>query len=127
MSRNSFLDTSSILPVQHQPGISALIRNLRKDPPTTKKKCIRFSLKLNSGKSFNFSGYKRLNWLPVSNMVNQCISSQVVESFQNGGPSYMSAVFIPNEQSLIFKNLIKVSPWRYGRYFLLSWIFVYLC
>lgn len=64
---------------------------------------------------FSFSSFKRFKWLPLSNMVNQCICSQVVEYFQKGGPSYMSALFTPNKQSLIFKNFFKVSPWRYDR------------
>ena len=68
MSRNSFLDTSSILPVLHQPGISALIRNLRKDCQLPRKNVSGFRLNSIVGKVLIFlvtrdwTGYLCLTW-----------------------------------------------------------------
>ena len=78
-----------------------LNKKLKKRLQSSQNNCLRFCLQLENRQSINMSHYIKINWLPTTDRVNQCICSHVFKFFQNSCPSYMSQIFNPAEKSSI--------------------------
>ena len=58
-------------------------------------KCIRFCLNLENRAHLDKSAFKKINWLPTNERVNQRICVSAYNFFNNTSPSYMSDIFTP--------------------------------
>ena len=72
---------------------------LQKKLQTTQNKCIRFCLQSNNRSHVGICEFKNINWLPVSDRFNMCISSHAYKFFQKKCPIYMSDIFVPSVQN----------------------------
>ena len=64
-------------------------------------KCIRFYLKLHSREHISNKSFHKLNWLPINQRFQQCVTSTVFKFVQNKCPAYMNEVFRPAENMRI--------------------------
>ena len=63
--------------------------------------CIRFCLKLQSREHVSNENYHKLNWLPINQMFQQCVTPTVFKFVQNKCPAYMNEAFRPAENMRI--------------------------
>ena len=56
-------------------------------------KCIRFCLNLDNRAHLDKTAFKKINWLPTNERVNQRICTSAYNFFNNTSPSYMSDIF----------------------------------
>ena len=67
-------------------------------------KCIRFCLKLQSREHVSNEHFHKLNWLPINQRFQQCVTSTVYKFVQNKCPAYMNEVLRPAENMRINTN-----------------------
>ena len=76
---------------------SAWYRNLTKILKnrihTSQNKCIHFCLQLDKMTHISHKEFETLNWLPVTERLNQCINSIVFKKANNQCPNYVNEVF----------------------------------
>ena len=65
---------------------------------TIQKKCIRFSLQLDSRSYIGIKEFEQINWLPVSKRFSQCICSNAFKFFHENCPLYLYELYKPSEQ-----------------------------
>ena len=70
-----------------------LCKNLKNKIQTTQKKCVRFCLNLDKMVHISENEFKLLDWLPISNRINQCILSTIFEFVNDMGSNYLNEVF----------------------------------
>ena len=58
-------------------------------------KCIRFCLNLNNRDHIGLTEFEKINWLPINDHFEQCISSTTFKFFNNRSPAYIN-VFKPS-------------------------------
>ena len=56
-------------------------------------KCIRFCLNLDSKAHIGLTKFEKINWLPINDQFEQCISSMTFTYFNYLSPLYMSDAF----------------------------------
>ena len=56
-------------------------------------KCIRFCLNLDSKAHIGLTKFEKINWLPINDRFEQCISSMTFKFFNYLSPLYMNDVF----------------------------------
>ena len=78
-----------------------LSKKLKDKLQVTQNKCIRFCLKLQSRKHISNEHFHKLNWLPINQRFQQCVTSTVFKFVQNKCPAYMNEVFRPAENMRI--------------------------
>ena len=78
-----------------------LSKKLKDKLQVTENKCIRFSLKLQSREHISNEHFQKLNWLPINQRFQQCVTSTVFKFVQNKCPAYMNEVFRPAENMRI--------------------------
>ena len=76
-----------------------LTKHLKDKLQIAQNKCIRFCLFLGNREGIRYKHLKKINWLPVSERVNQFIAVSVYKFFNNLAPSYMKEVFTTAEKS----------------------------
>ena len=54
---------------------------------------VRFCLKLQSRENISNEHFNKLNWLPINQRFQQCVTSAVFKFIQNKCPAYMNKVF----------------------------------
>ena len=74
-----------------------LSKKLKDKLQVTQNKCIRFCLKLQSRKHISTEHFHKLNWLPMNQRFQQCITYAVLKFVQNKCPAYMNEVLRPAE------------------------------
>ena len=72
-----------------------LNKSLKKKLQTLQNKCIRFYLNLNNRDHIGLTEFRKINWLPINDCFEQCISSTTFKFFNNSSPEYINDVFIP--------------------------------
>ena len=72
-----------------------LNKGLKKKLQTLQNKCVRFCLNLNNRDHIGLTEFEKINWLPINDRFEQCISSTTFKFFNNRSPSYMNDVFKP--------------------------------
>ena len=70
-----------------------LCNNLKNKIQTTQNKCVRFCLNLDKMTHTSQNEFEKLNWLPISNRINQCILSTTFKFVNDMGPNYLNEVF----------------------------------
>ena len=60
---------------------------------TAQNKCIRFCLGLENRSHVGINEFKTINWLPVQNRYEQCVSVSVFKFCKTLGPAYMSDMY----------------------------------
>ena len=70
-----------------------LCKKLKDKIQTTQNKCIRFCLNLDKIAHISQNEFEKLNWLPISNRINQCILSTTVKFVNDIGLNYLNEVF----------------------------------
>ena len=70
-----------------------LSKKLKDKLQVTQNKCIRFCLKLQSREHISNEHFHKLNWLPINQRFQQCVTSTVFKFVQNKCPAYMNEVF----------------------------------
>ena len=70
-----------------------LSKKLKDKLQVTQNKCIRFCLKLQSREHISNEHFHKLNWLPINQRFQQCVTSTVFKFVQNKYPAYMNEVF----------------------------------
>ena len=78
-----------------------LNKGFKKKLQVTQNKCIRFCLQLGNMSHMGAAEFDKINWLPIDDRFNQCVSSKVFKFFQEKCPSYMSEIFYPSGTSRI--------------------------
>ena len=78
-----------------------LSKKLKDKLQVTQNKCIRFCLKLQSRKHISNEHFHKLDWLPINQSFQQCITSTVFKFVQNKCLAYMNKVFRPAENMRI--------------------------
>ena len=73
----------------------SLNKSLKKKLQTLHNKCIRFCLNLNNRDHIGLTEFEKINWLPINDRFEQCISSTTFKFFNNRSPAYMNDVFKP--------------------------------
>ena len=76
-----------------------LNKNLKTRLQTAQNKCIRFCLKKGDRTSITNEDFKKINWLPIQDRVNQCILSSVYKFHNNTAPDYMNKIFFHSENN----------------------------
>ena len=72
-----------------------LNKGLKKKLQTLQNKCVRFCLNLNNRDHIGLTEFEKINWLPINDRFEQCISSTTFKFFNNRSPAYMNDVFKP--------------------------------
>ena len=72
-----------------------LNKSLKKKLQTLQNKCIRFCLNLNNRDHIGLTEFEKINWLPINDRFEQCISSTTFKFFNKRSPAYMNDVFKP--------------------------------
>ena len=85
---------------------SNLNKNLTKKMQTAQNKCIRFCLGLENRAHVGLNEFKTINWLPVQNRYEQCVSVSVFKYCKNLGPAYMSDMYSLIEKPRTTRNSI---------------------
>ena len=70
-----------------------LCKKLKNKIQTTKNKCVRFCLNLDEMAHISQNEFEKLNWLPISDIINQCILSTTFRFINDMGPNYLNEVF----------------------------------
>ena len=74
-------------------------KGLKKKLQIAQNKCIRYCLYLDNREGIRYKHFKEINWLPISDRVDQFIAASVYK-FSNGlAPKYMEDVFKKNSSS----------------------------
>ena len=60
---------------------------------TTQNKCVRFCLNLDKMAHISQNEFEKLNWLPISDRINECILSTTFKFVNDMGPIYLNEVF----------------------------------
>ena len=81
-----------------------LTKKLKDKLQVTQNKCIRFSMKLRSREHISNENFHKLNWLPINQRSQQCITSNVFAFVLNKCPVYINEVFRPNKNMSINKR-----------------------
>ena len=77
-----------------------LNKSLKKKLETQQNKCIRFCLNLNNRDHIGLTEFEKINWLPINDHFEQCISSTTFKFFNNRSSAYMNDVFKPAGHSI---------------------------
>ena len=72
---------------------SNLCKKLKNKIQTTQNKCVRFCLNLDKMAHISQNEFEKLNWLPISDRINQCILSTTFKFVNDMGPNYLNEVF----------------------------------
>ena len=67
-----------------------LSKKLKDKLQVTQNKCIRFCLKLQSSEHISNEHFHKLNWLPINQRFQQCVTSTIFRFVQNKYPAYMT-------------------------------------
>ena len=70
-----------------------LNKKLKNKIQTAPNKCIRFSLNLDKMAHISQNDFEKLNQLPISDRINQCILSTTFKFVNDTGPNYLKEVF----------------------------------
>ena len=70
-----------------------LNKNLKSKQQIAQNKCIRFCLYLENREGIRYKHFKEINWLPISDRVDQFIAVSAYKFFNNQAPIYMEDVF----------------------------------
>ena len=70
-----------------------LCKNLKNKIQTTQNKCVSFCLNLDKMAHISQNEIKKLNWLPISDKINQCILSATFKFVSDISPNYLNEVF----------------------------------
>ena len=70
-----------------------LCKKLRNKIQTTQSKCVRFCLSPDKMAHISQNEFEKLNWLPISNRINQCILSTTFKFVNDMGTNYLNEVF----------------------------------
>ena len=74
-----------------------LNKNLKTRLQTAQNKCIRFCLKQGDRTSIRNEEFKKINWLPIQDRVEQCILSSVYKFHNKSAPDHMNEIFFNAE------------------------------
>ena len=75
-----------------------LSKKLNNKIQTTQDKCVRFCPNLDKMAHILQNEFEKLNWLPISDRINQCILSATFKFLNGIGPNYLNEVFQWAEQ-----------------------------
>ena len=78
-----------------------LNKGLKKKIQITQNKCMRFCLQLGSKSHMGYLEFEKINWLPIEDRFDQCVSTHVYKFFHKRCPSYIAEVFNPSEGNCI--------------------------
>ena len=67
-----------------------LCKKLKIKIQTTQKKCVRLCLNLDKVAHASQNEFEKLNWLPISDRINQCILSTTFKFVNDIGPNYLN-------------------------------------
>ena len=70
-----------------------LNKNLKNKISTTQNKCVQFCLSLDKMAHISQNEFKKLNWLPISDRINQCALSTTFKFVNDTVPKYLNEVF----------------------------------
>ena len=70
-----------------------LKKKLKNEIQTTQNKCVRFCLSLDKLAHISQNEFEKLNLLPTSDRINQCILSTTFKSVNDIGPNYLNKCF----------------------------------
>ena len=70
-----------------------LCKKLKNKIQTTQNKCVRFCPNLDKMVRISQNEFKKLNWFPISDRINQCILSTTFKFVNDIGPNYLNEVF----------------------------------
>ena len=70
-----------------------LCKNVKNKIQTSQNKCVPFCLNLDKVAHISQNEFEKLNWLPISDRINQCILSTTFKFFNDMGPNYLNEVF----------------------------------
>ena len=70
-----------------------LNKKLKNEIQTTQNKCVRFCLNLDEMDHISQNEFEKLNWLPISDGINQCILSATFKFVNGIDPNYLNEVF----------------------------------
>ena len=70
-----------------------LNKKLKNKIQTTQNKWLRFCLNLDKMAHISQNVFEKLNWLPTSDRINQCILSTTFKFFNDIGPNYLNEAF----------------------------------
>ena len=65
----------------------------------TQNKCIRFCLKLNSRQHVGAKEFKKINWLPTKERVEQRIATKIFNHWKGTSPLYVNELFVPSRNT----------------------------
>ena len=73
--------------------IPIFLKKLRNKIQTSQNECIRFRLQLDKMSHISQREFETINWLPIKERYNQCVSSIVFKYFDNQCPHYLKYRF----------------------------------
>ena len=98
-----------------------LNKSLKKKLQTLQNKCIRFCLNLNNRDHIGSTEFEKINWLPINDRFEQCISSTTFKFFNDRSPAFKPTGHPITNTRVSFPKLVQ--PLRnpnYGqKYFLI--------
>ena len=76
-----------------------LSKKLKNRIQTLQNKCIRFCLQLDKMSHISQKEFETINWFPIKERYNQCVSSIAFKYFDNQCPHYLNEVFMKAPES----------------------------
>ena len=70
-----------------------LNKKLKNKIRTAQNKCVRFCFNLDKMAHISQNEFEKLNWLPTSDRINQCVLSTTFKFVNDIGPNYLNEVF----------------------------------
>ena len=92
-----------------------LFKNLKNKIQTTQNKCVQFCLSLDKMAHISQNEFEKLNWLLISNRINQYILSTTFKFVNDMGPNYLNEVFqwVAESNRTLRKDYLKLKhPFR---------------
>ena len=74
-------------------------QKMRNKLQVTQNKYIRFCLKLNSRQHIGATEFKKINWLPTKERVEQRIAAKVFNYWKGTSPLYVNEIFVPSRNT----------------------------
>ena len=71
--------------------------NIRQKIKVTQNKFIRFSLKLNSRHYIGAKEFKKINWLPTKERVEQPVTTNIFKYWKGNSLLYVNKLFVPSK------------------------------
>ena len=94
--QRTYLDTFRLVYAAWYPNLN---KKYKSKLQVLQNKCIRFCLQLDNIEHIGTEHFDKINWLPMDQRFNQCLSTSVFKFFSEMYPKYMNEIYKTTNQN----------------------------